>query len=629
MGRGESRRVRAEKSLKQGFFGRVFTSYGQIESARKHGAFREFFAGVRTSRVTAKVRRAVSRSFEGSAILRGVRRAAAILPRMTLRSYGMFLFSFGFYVAVVCTIKAIASGGAAFETDALVSGGLAMLLSVPLLLSGKTLADAVASGKLASYLAFDILGYRREEAERDAGKFSRADTMFLFGMVAGLLTFLFSPHRILGAVLSLILLYVVGSKPETGLILLFAGFPFLSDGQLSTLIILIIVSYFVKLACGRRTLHIDTADIFMLLFFALFILASAINYGAGTEHTGSPRRILYIVPYFLVVGLITNKAWRSRLIRALMFGGSALAVVSIFGMFSENIASFAGSSGSAYVNALVDWACERSADAETASYYLAMMMPVMIAYIARRGEGGKRINTAFFAALTLAAAVLTMSRGIWFGALAGVVIMLIILDVRFALLPLAGAVLTPVLMLVLPQSVLDAASSLLDVTGYTTVWRASVRRLSGSIFFDNFIGGIGSGDGLFHAVYDASSPVGASADNAQSLFLQIACELGVFGLLAFLTVVVLLLIKAFTASAVREDKAQKRCSGALGSGFAAVLIAGISGYIWVDDRMMLLFFMFAGVVSAYNSVREDERTAAAAAVGYVSGDGASASIDMV
>ncbi len=628
MERGSGFLGRAGESLRHGLFSRIFTSYGQIEDVRKRGFFSALGKMARTSRTMARVRRAVSRSIEGSFILRRVRRAAAALPWLTMRAYGMFFFSFGFYISIICAIKAISST-MTFDTDVLVTGVVTMLLSVPLLLSTKTFAGAVLSSRFASYIAFDILGYRREEAERDAETRSRADATFLLGMVAGLLTFYLDPHEVMGIILSLLLIYVVFSKPETGLMLLFALFPFFPDRQLSSLVILILFSYIIKLVCGRRTLVFDTVDTFMLVFFVLFALGGAVNYGAGTGVAFPARRVLYMTVFFLVSNLITNDSWRTRLVRTLMFGGSALAVASLFGIIADNVYAFAAKSASPGVADLALWSAGRVADAEASSYYLAMMLPVMMAYLSRRDEGGKRLNMAFFSIVTVAAAVFTMSRGLWFGTIVGVLVMLIVIDLRFALLPIVGGVAVPIGMLVLPDSVLSSAASVLDVTGYATVWRASVRRLSGRIFLDNLIGGIGSGEGVFYAVYDQSSPVGASAGNAQSLFLEIACELGVFGLLAFLLAVVFLLIKAFTAASLRPDIAARRCAGALASGFTAVLVIGLSNYTWVDDRMLLLFFMFAGAVSAYCGERGCAGASAPERVpGDVLGDAETASLDI-
>lgn len=613
---------RAANSLRGGVFGRIFTSYDKIESAWREGAVYGIFSRMHTSRTLSRVRRGIARSVEGSLITRTMAKFGSAMPWLTLRSYGTFLFSFGFYTSIIYAIKAVATSLTA-DTDALVSGVLLMLLSVPLLLSGKTLAEAVTSSGLSSYLIFDILGYRRDEAEAGKRPQRRADVTFIVGMVTGLLTFYFDPQIIIGVILSLVLFYVVMSKPESGVIILYALFPFFPDAYLSAIIILILISYGVKLACGRRTLHFDTTDTFMLIFFLLIAAAELINYGAGTEHAGSSRRVIYMAAYFLTTNLMSNQAWRSRLIRALIFGGSAVAVVSVISVFGDTLASSIAGTGSKNLAWLGAWLGDATDAAEVSSYYLAMMLPVMAAYVFRRGTGGKRLNVLFFSIVTIAAAVLTMSRGLWLGAVAGVVLLLIVCDARFILLPLAAAVGVPAVVMLLPQEMRDSVTALFDMSGMLTQDRVEVRRLSGKIFFDNFLGGIGHGDGVFYTVYDSYSSVGATADNSQSLVLEIGVELGVIGLFVFLLAIVFLMMKSFTGTKNSTDYARRMCSLALASGIFAALISGLSNYIWLDERMFLLFFMFAGAASAYTeeiasdpgyevvpgAVRGDEKTA--------------------
>lgn len=617
---------RTAGSLRDGIFGRIFTSYDKIESARCGGAIFDVFSRIRTSRTALRIRRGIARSVEGSFIARAAGRLGSALPWMTLRSYGTFLFSLGFYTSIIYAIKAVATTLTA-DTDALVSGVMLMLLSVPLLLSGKTLAEAVLSSGLSSFLVFDILGFRRDEAEAGRSPHKRADMMFLVGMAMGLLTFYIEPYHIIGAFLSLVLLFVVMSKPESGVILLYALFPFFPDLQLSAIILITLVSYLVKLACGRRTLRFDTVDAFMLVFFLLIAAAELINYGAGTEYTGTPRRVIYMTAYFLTTNLMSNQAWRSRMIRALMFGGSAVAVVSIISVFSDPMTAAIAGTGSQSVAGLGAWFDSVICSAEESSYYLAMMLPVMAAYVFRRGNGKRRLNVLFFSIVTLTAAVLTMSRGIWLGAVAGIVLLLIICDPRFILLPAAAAVGVPAVIMLIPQDARAGVMTLFDMSGALTQDRVAVRRLSSMIFFDNFLGGIGRGDGVFYSVYNSYSSVGASADNSQNLFLEIGVELGVFGLLVFILATVFLLMKSFTGAKRAPDRARRICSVALACGLFAALISGLSSYIWLDERMFFLFFMFAGAASAYNDEMATD-PGCEVIPGIVNGDGNTASIDI-
>ena len=61
--------------------------------------------------------------------------------------------------------------------------------SVPLIFSGKTLAEAVLESRVGGLGAFEMLGFRREEAAMPRERHKRCDLAMLVGMILGLLSF--------------------------------------------------------------------------------------------------------------------------------------------------------------------------------------------------------------------------------------------------------------------------------------------------------------------------------------------------------------------------------------------------------------------------------------------------------
>lgn len=612
--------MRKEANGTPGLFGRLFTSYDKIEESWRGSVVYGQLSRVHTTHAAGRFRRAVSQSVERSAILRVVRSAGAALPRITARTYGVFLLSFGLYAAMIFAIRAVASSLTA-DTDMLVGGLCAMAAAIPLLASGKTIFSAISTGRLSSYIAFDVLGFRKSADAVKGPPIQRLDMAFLSGMIAGLLTFYFSPDRIIGALLSAVLIYVVMARPETGMLLIYAAFPFLGDGALLISTAAVLVSYLCKLACGRRTLRVDAASLLALSFFILYIFGGFVHYGAGAEGVFPIRRVVFMTSYFLSCNLITNAEWRARLLRAMMFGASMLAVVSLVSLASPFLPPLTDV-GSAYVHNLYAYGEGVFEAASESSYYLAMMLPVMMAYVMKHG-GGKRVNMIFFSALVTAAAVMTMSRGLWLGVIAGVMVLMMMINIKLAYVPAALFILVPAVSLALPPAARSWLSGLLDNTGRTTRGRVLIRQRACGIFADNILGGIGTADGVFAGVYNAVSPVGASATNAQSLPLEIGVELGVVGLFVFIAAMALLLMRSATSL-----KRGSLISGAFAAGLCAALFSGMSNYIWIDDRMFLLFWLFAGALSAYSACGDGEQKREYKQTS-VSGNGECAEADIV
>ena len=604
--------------LSDGFFTRVLTSYDKIEDSYDGGLLYGTFSKLSTSKPVMRVRRAASRSMEQSVILRFFRSAILSLPWQTVRTYGVFLLSFGLYAAIIFAIKAVATTISA-DIDDLITGVLAVIVSIPLLTSGKSLSAAVCASRFVSYIAFDMLGFRRQDAAVDRHTRQRLDLSFLFGMICGLFTFYFPAGVILLFIISVLAAAVVMAKPETGVLLIFALFPFFSDRSLEVFIVITALSYFFKFICGRRTFRLGAAETLVLMFFLLLALGEVIHYGAGAGYSGDAGRIIYMIMYFLTVCLFSNASWRPRLIRALLFGGSAVATVSILSLFGETVKTVMSNASSAELAGLIAWCGNVFDSASVSTYYLAMIIPVMIAYVMRRGTGGKRFNMVVFSVLVVAAAIMTMSRGLWAGVLAGIAVMLIMIDARFAALPLFLAAATSLLMTVLPRSISRNFDALFDVSGLATQSRANIRMTSWRLFGENLLGGIGSADGVFGAVYDNATSVGAAATNAQSLYIQIGVELGITGLICFLFAAVLIVMKTVSGARYGVSSEKKLCSGALAAGMCAALFSGLSNCIWVDGRMFLLFWMFAGAASVY-PMRGEVRREPEVTVTKITGD---------
>ena len=79
----------------------------------------------------------------------------------------------------------------------------------------------------------------------------------------------------------------------------------------------------------------------------------------------------------------------------------------------------------------------------------------------------------------------------------------------------------------------------------STSFRMNVYNSSWHMFCDNFILGIGSGNQTFREIYGLYMITGFDALSTYSVPLEIAVESGIFGLISFVTFIILFLIKAF------------------------------------------------------------------------------------
>ena len=236
-----------------GIIGRAAMSYdGQNE--RFSGSFTPWLLRrPPLLRAVARVRRAVASSVENRFIVKTISGLAGRLPGVSMRAYGTFLLSTGLYIAVIYVIKSVSSTLYS-DIDDLITSAMLLLLSIPLLASGKTLAEAVCTSRTASFIAFDMLGYRPEVAQANKTAYRRCDIALIAGMIAGLLSFYFDPLAIVLTICAAACLYIILTKPEAGVILLYALFPLFDTSLLAPYITYVSACYLIKLICGRRTL---------------------------------------------------------------------------------------------------------------------------------------------------------------------------------------------------------------------------------------------------------------------------------------------------------------------------------------------------------------------------------------
>ena len=112
--------------------------------------------------------------------------------------------------------------------------------------------------------------------------------------------------------------------------------------------------------------------------------------------------------------------------------------------------------------------------------------------------------------------------------------------------------------------------------------------------------GIGIGEGAFKKIYPAYSLAGIeAAPHAHNLYLQIAGELGVFALAIFLIFIFLYAQFSFSFCKTAMSRSNKLICLGIFSGVFALLLQGMTDYVWYNYRIFLLFWMLVGLGFAH------------------------------
>jgi O-antigen ligase len=199
--------------------------------------------------------------------------------------------------------------------------------------------------------------------------------------------------------------------------------------------------------------------------------------------------------------------------------------------------------------------------------------------------------------MTVTATVLTMSRGAWLAMFAGASFMLVIHSIQYIKLMLAGVVVFPLFMIVVPNNpLLDRVASIWNPVDTSMIYRRSIWVASVRMIRDFWFSGIGTGAETFTAIYPNYALSGAAfALHSHSLYLHMIIELGIVGMILFVCVLYKFFQMSLTGYKRLEDKQSRYIMLAAASAAVAILIFGIADNTWYNYRIFLQFWLVIGL----------------------------------
>ena len=157
-------------------------------------------------------------------------------------------------------------------------------------------------------------------------------------------------------------------------------------------------------------------------------------------------------------------------------------------------------------------------------------------------------------------------------------------------------------------------ASLPDAALYPSVIRDTV-----AMILDGNWHGIGVGENAFISAFAPYADVVSSgASQPMSLWLQIVCWSGIGGLVAFIVFLLFLMRRSLGFLIASDKKEQRGKALALYSGIITAVLLGFVYGIWVDVRILYLFWACTGILMGY--VRLGDEDAEIRRAGYMNSD---------
>lgn len=372
---------------------------------------------------------------------------------------------------------------------------------------------------------------------------------------------------------------------ETGLLLIAFFIP-LFEGMIYVGMLLALIGLICKLRKGKSRSTLRTPLDLPIIIFVIIGFISIFN-------SLFLKQSLRVIPgfatgillgYYLVVSNITDKKFLKKFVLAVILGGTTAACVGI----SEHLI----------------WGVERSGATlghpNVLASYLILVIPIvfsLLLYVPKRGE---KILLTFSLVVMAICLIFTGSRAGWL-ALVGAMSFLVLIEKKRRVAIGLTLVIIVVASILIP-SVSARLSTIFDLNFSTNKERIYGAKSTLQMIRDHPL--TGTGINTFYYVYPQYQLPEATLHlgHAHNVFLQIGAEMGLFGLIIFLW----LLIRVFkigweTLRRTRNDYLRVVTIGLLAS-LIAFLVNQEFDYTWGTGSLFVFFWVLLAMLLVIRNI---------------------------
>ncbi|MCR5457874.1 MAG: O-antigen ligase family protein [Clostridiales bacterium] len=592
--------------LKQSVFGKVMTSYDTVsEWASKSVTGSIVARNNRTgTNLFKKVKYATASGIESSFFANLINKIGRYLLSLPLATYGIFAFTYGLFIVITYLFRTLA-----FELETpssnLVLGIVVIAISILPMFAKRSLEVEVHQSKILYFILYTVLGIRpnRDYNEEDEPQKQNAALPYLLGIALAMTSVLFDPMYLVYALGILLVVILVFTTPEAGITISILFLPFIPTMALAALVILTFLSIIMKWICGKRTLKFHLIDLPVVLFMISVVFGGFFSVSSSSI-SKALLTICMIGGYFIVKNLMRSGKLGRKFLNCISISSFFVAAYGIYGYLTGNTSTvtldatmFADISGRAI---------STFGNSNVLGEYLLISIPITAVLVTTSKSTARRVATTAALLTNLACLILTWSRGAWLGLAISAVIFLLYQSKYFFT---AGILASPLIITSFFMSggnVTDRIKSMFTLADSSSVYRLNIWKSVLKMLKDTFEFGIGIGQEAFQMVFPQYALSGTSTvAHTHNLYLQIISEMGIGGIITFVLFAFVFIQLCCTFASSEYEKGDKMVCVALMTGIIGLLIMGFTDHIWFNYRILLLFWMIAGLAAGLVTSRKE------------------------
>lgn len=422
--------------------------------------------------------------------------------------------------------------------------------------------------------------------------------LFVAGIVSGMISLAYSTVALVGAMAVVLILL----NTNLGIFLTVIAAPTMPTMVCVGLVVLTSLSFVIKLLMSKEKLYTVTQpSLFIVGFLLVAAFSSLTSFNIAKSVQSYVLYLVFAFAYFLIVNNIKTKNQWYNLVVVFALAGF---LVGLYGVYQNYFITITDTS----------WIDEDMfEEIQTRVYstfdnpnvlgqYLVMAIPVVFALLWSDKRLGAKAAYAGIAIVMMACLIFTWSRAAWVGIILAIGFYMVMKDRRWASLLVVALLIMP---FVLPESIISRITSLGNMKDSSTAYRFSVWISSLRMAGDYWISGIGLGAGAFERVYQKYALNGAGfALHSHNFYIQLVVEMGILGIILFAFIMISTYRKIISIK--DKNSSNKNVALAMGGALIGYMFQGVAENLWYNYRMILLFWIYLGILHSGANLADSE-----------------------
>ena len=551
---------------------------------------------------------AYSKKILNSRIAKFFEKLKSSLSAASIKAFGVFLFSFGIATLFAHFAEYYFMNFMAAPKAALIAGASIALVGFVLMMFDIPLVASLEKWKLTNAVLFDTLCLKRVRVTPTAKQNERPIIPVTIGIIFAAVGFFISFKALAIATAWIVFAVLSLASPEFALMTTLLALPFIPALPSSTLILsamvsISIVSFVSKVLLGKRFFHFEQYDAILLIFMLLVLISGMFNKGVVSFEKSLALVVLASV-YFLVSNVIVNRRLAENAVKIIVFSSVPATIIGFAVYFTSAIK--AEWIDPVFTSTITSRAYSTFGNPNVYAVYLIVTTVFSIALAIDKSEEGSFLFYAIASLLNAVSLAITWSRGAWLAVILAALAFIIIRSRRAPKILLIPAMFIPVGLLFIPERFINRLFSLFDLGDSSVASRLSIWRSSIRMFLDNILIGIGVGEEAFSEEFLEYAEDSVTAPHSHNLFLEIGCEIGLIALLFFLYLLLIRVRHRATYAVYVRNSSVDNLSTLSGTALFALLIFGMTDYIWYSSSTYYLFWVVFGIGSATLRISKKE-----------------------